>query len=402
MYSKRVNSMIIREKYLSEIRPFYDSDLIKIITGIRRCGKSIVLSQIRNEIAEKSRNIIYLDFEDRMVIDTIPGWKELLNHIEENRTDGLCYVFLDEIQALDEWAEAVRTLRLRNCSVFISSSNSKLLSSEFTDYLSGRFVSFRIYPFIYKELQEYAAQLHKEISADDYLIWGGFPKRIEFDGTDAQKRYLDDLEETIVVRDIIIRKKIKKTDEFRKLANYVLITNARTFSVSSITEYMNHNGSDISDKTVKKWMSYLEEAYVISHLSRYSSKAKRELNYYYKVYDADVAFNSLRVYNNRYDLSHNLENIIFNELIYMGYRLSVYINNGKEIDFLAEKNGKKYYIQAALSVAEDKAYTREFRAFEGISQLDQKIIITNDNIDYSTINVRHISFSRFITMTDLQ
>ena len=149
-------------------------------------------------------------------------------------------------------------------------------------------------------------------------------------------------------------------------------------------------------------MSYLEEAYLISHLSRYSTKAKRALDYYYKVYDADVAFNSLEVFDNRYDLSHNLENIIFNELTYMGYHLSVFITGkGREIDFIAEKDGKKYYIQAALSVAEEKAWQREMRAFEGLSQIDRKILITTDTIDYSTSNVTHISLDRFLSIASL-
>lgn len=393
--------MIIREKYLKEIRPFYDSDLIKIITGIRRCGKSIVLSQIKDELSTGTDNIIYLNFEDKETEQLLPSWKTLLDYVEENRKEGLCYVFLDEIQAVDEWAEAIKTLRLRNCSVFISGSNSKLLSSEFTDYLSGRYVSFRIHPFVYRELQEYAKQLNYELNTLDYLSWGGFPKRIEFSDKAAQRRYLEDLEETIVFRDIVIRKKINKPDEFKKLANYVFVINARTFSISSITEYMNNNGSPVSDKTVKKWMSYLEESFAINHLSLYSTKAKRELNYYYKVYNADVAFNSLRVFNNRYDLSHNLENIVFNELIYMGYHVSVYTNHGKEIDFLAEKDGKKYYVQVALSVVEDKAYNREMNAFEGLSQIDKKILITTDAIDYSTSNVSHIAFEHFLQIDSL-
>ena len=165
---------------------------------------------------------------------------------------------------------------------------------------------------------------------------------------------------------------------------------------------MRRNGSGVTDKTIKKWMSYLEEAYLISHLSRYSTKAKRALDYYYKVYDADVAFNSLEVFDNRYDLSHNLENIIFNELTYRGYHLSVFITGkGQEIDFIAEKNGKKYYIQAGLSVAEEKVWQKEMRAFEGLSQIDRKILITTDTIDYSTSNVTHISLDRFLSLASL-
>lgn len=144
--------MIKREKYIAPIRSFYDSDLIKIITGVRRCGKSEILKQIKSEIADKSDNIIYLNFEDRIVTEQIQEWKDIVTYIEDNRKNGYCYVFLDEVQEIDGWQNACKTLRLRDCSVFITGSNAKLLSKEFTKELSGRYVAFRIRPFIYKEI----------------------------------------------------------------------------------------------------------------------------------------------------------------------------------------------------------------------------------------------------------
>lgn len=203
--------MILRGKYLSEIRPFYDSDLIKIITGVRRCGKSIILEQINTEISKKSTNIIYLDFEDRAVTSNLTSWQDIVDYIDNNRdTNELCYVFLDEIQTIDNWSVACKTLRKHNCSLFITGSNSKLLSREFTKELSGRYVAFHIRPFVYRELYKYGKELNKEISLTDYLVWGGFPKRIEFDSLEAQKRYLNDLDETIVSNDIINRYKIRR------------------------------------------------------------------------------------------------------------------------------------------------------------------------------------------------
>ena len=156
--------MIKREKYMKPIREFYDGDLIKVITGIRRCGKSVILKQILEEIKERSDNIIFLDFEDTAVLNAIPDEMALLDYIESHRKESLCYVFLDEVQRVEGWAGACRTLRIRNCSVFISGSNSKLLSREFTKELSGRYVPFRIRPFVYKELSEYGKELGKEIS----------------------------------------------------------------------------------------------------------------------------------------------------------------------------------------------------------------------------------------------
>ena len=148
-------------------------------------------------------------------------------------------------------------------------------------------------------------------------------------------------------------------------------------------------------------MGYLEEAYIIDKISLYSNKVKRELIYYYKIYNEDVSFNSIRCLDNRYDLSHNLENIVYNELIYMGYQLYVYDNRGKEIDFLAVKDNKKYYIQVAYSILDDKAYEREFKAFEGFDNMAKRIIITNDDIDYSTSLVQHIKLKDFLLMDSL-
>lgn len=388
--------MIIREKYLNEIRSFYDSDLIKIITGVRRCGKSVVLEQIRDELSEKTDNIIYLDFDDRAVTRQIGRWEDIVDYVNKMRKENLCYVLLDEVQEIDGWHNACRSLRRENCSVFITGSNSKLLSKEFTKELSGRYVSFRIRPFVYCELEEYAKQLNKEIPVIDYLIWGGFPKRIEFNDEQSLRRYLNDLDETIVINDIIQRYKIKKSSEFRKTADFLLISNARQYSANSIATALKANGTDCATNTIQKWISYLKEAYVVDEISKYSKKAKRKLDQARKIYNADVALNSIRVNDGQYDLTHNLENIVYNELLFRGYSLSVYDNNGREVDFLAEKDNKKYYVQVAYSIIEKKAYDREFSAFNNLSQIDTKIIITNDEIDYSTSNVKHIKLKDFL------
>lgn len=393
--------MIYREHYIEEVRPFYDSDLIKIITGIRRSGKSVIMEQITDEIKQKSDNIISLNFEDKKIAANIKNADMLIDYIEKNRKDGKCYLFFDEIQELEGWQDACKTLRLYDYSIFITGSNSKLLSGEFTKELSGRFVSFRIRTFVYKEILEYAAQLGKEVSISDYLVWGGFPKRFEFDNQAAQERYLNDLDDTIVINDLISRYKIKKVSLFKSLVNFILRSNSRIISANSIHTYIKQEHDKCSINTLMKYIGYLEEAYIIESVKQYSTKTKKELKYYSKIYNADVALNSIRCMNNRYDLTHNLENIVYNELVYMGYEIYVYNNNGKEIDFLASKEGKQYYIQVAYSVAEDKAYTREFDAFKNIDNLSQKIIITNDDIDYSTSTVKHIKLKDFLVMTSL-
>lgn len=393
--------MIYREHYINPVREFYDSDLIKIITGIRRSGKSVILEQIRDEIKERTDNLIYLNFEDKRILTNISNSDELIEYIEKSRKKGKCYIFLDEIQMIENWQEACKTLRLYDNSIFITGSNSKLLSKEFTKELSGRYVSFKIRPFVYKEILEYTKELKKECSITDYLVWGGFPKRFEFDTEEARIRYLGDLDDTIVINDLINRYKIKKDKLFKSLVNYILRSNSRIISAKSIHNYIKDKNENCSINTIIKYLGYLEEAYIIESVKQYSTKTKSELAYYVKIYNTDVASNSIRCMDNRYDLTHNLENIVYNELIYMGYNIHVFNNNGKEIDFMAQKNNKKYFVQVAYSVAEEKTYNREFSAFANMDNLSQKILITNDDIDYSTSTVKHIKLKNFLLMESL-
>ena len=393
--------MVIREHYLKQIRPFYDSDLIKIITGIRRCGKSVILEQVQDEIKAAGKPCLFLDFDLKPTRNLIPDADALIDYVDKYINKEKLYVFLDEIQNVKEWNEACRTLRLKNCSVFISGSNSKLLSKEFTKELSGRYISFRVRPFVYKEILEYAEQNNKKYNISDYLVWGGFPAALALDDVAAKKRYLTDLNDTIVYNDLENRYKIRKKEEFERIVDYILISNARIFSAKSISDYMKGKNISVSVPTVIKYLGYLKEAYVIADVALYSPKAKSKLNYYYKLYDEDVSMNSIRVSGTRYDLTHNLENIVLNELLFMGYEVTVYDNKGREIDFRAEKNGKTYLIQVAYSVAEDKAYEREFSAFSNIDNSIKKIIITNDDIDYSTSTVYHYKLSDFLMLDEL-
>lgn len=397
--------MITREKYIAKIRPFYESDLIKIITGIRRCGKSVVLEQVKSELESQGKKIIYLNFEKRAVYDNLYNDKTLLDYIQQKINESpneKWYVFLDEIQTVENWNLACKSLRLENISLFITGSNSKLLSREFTKELSGRYVSFLIKPFVYKEIAEYAKELNKKITINNYLIYGGFPKRIEFNDEEAMIQYLNDLDQTIVINDIINRYKIRKDNIFKKVANFVLISNSRIFSGNSIFNYLKSQKIECSINTVMKFLDYLEEAYVIRKIPQYSTKAKKQLDFYTKMYNEDVAFNTIRQINNRFDITHNLENVVYNELIYMGYSLTVFNINGKEIDFLAAKNGKEYFVQVAYSIAENSTYEREFAPFNMTDNSRKKIIITNDEIDYSTSTVQHIKLEDFLFMEDLE
>ena len=389
--------MIKREHYIRQIRPFYESNLIKIITGIRRCGKSVIMDQIESELRQDGKKTLKLNFEDRAVSASINTVDALIDYVTQHLGKEKLYVFLDEVQTIEHWNIACRTLRLKNVSLFITGSNSKLLSKEFTKELSGRYVAFRVRPFVFAEIQEYAKELKQNYSIADYLVFGGFPQAIEFPTEEARLRYLNDLDDTIVINDILNRYKIRKDHLFRRLVNYVMISNARIFSANSVQKVLKGQGIDCSLNTIVKYLSYLEEAYVISPIRQYSPKAKRELKYYQKLYIEDVSFNSIRQTDDHWDITHNLENIVFNELLYRGFSLFVYKVDSQEIDFLAEKNNRQYLIQVAYSIAEESTYKREFALFNKLDQSREKIIITNDDFDFSTSVVRHIKLKEFLS-----
>ena len=395
--------MIIRNHYIDQMRPFFESDLIKVITGIRRCGKSVIMSQIADECRFAGKPVLFINFESIEYSISIPDAPSLVSYVKERLSESeKLYVFLDEVQLVKDWNIACRSLRLENLSLFITGSNSKLLSKEFTKELSGRYVSFGVRPFVYKEIVEYASQLGKNYPISDYLVYGGFPKVIELPDKESVIQYLNDLNQTIIINDIMNRYRIRKAELFKRLVNYVLISNSRIFSANSIRHYLTSEKLECSINTVMKYLSYLEEAYVIRRIPQYSTRAKRELSFFAKIYDEDVSFNTIRQHKGRFDLTHNLENVVFNELIYMGYEVSVFTKGNLEIDFLAVNKGKEYLIQVAYSIAEDSTYNREFALFNTIDQSRKKIIITNDDVDYSTSTVEHISLSRFLSMTSLE
>lgn len=388
--------MISREHYLQQIRPFYESNLVKIVTGIRRCGKSVIMDQIETELRQSGKKTLMLNFEDRSVSALITTVDELIDYISQYLGKEKLYVFLDEVQMIEQWNVACRTLRLKNVSLFITGSNSKLLSKEFTKELSGRYVAFRVRPFVFLEIQEYVKELQHDYSISDYLVFGGFPQAIEFPTKQARLRYLNDLDDTIVINDILNRYKIRKDNLFRRLVNYIMISNARIFSANSVQKFLKGQGFECSLNTILKYLSYLEEAYVISPIRQYSTKAKRELKYYQKLYVEDVSFNSIRQTDGHWDITHNLENIVYNELLYRGFNLFVFRERRQEVDFLAEKNNRQYLIQVAYSIAEESTYRREFALFNKLDQTREKIIITNDDFDFSTSTVRHINLKEFL------
>lgn len=214
--------------------------------------------------------------------------------------------------------------------------------------------------------------------------------------------YLSDLDRQIVRNDLINRHHIRKEVLFERLVNYILCSNGRIFSANSVLKFLKGQGLTASVNTIMKYLQYMEDAFIIRTIPQYETKARRELRFFSKVYDEDVAFNTIRQSEGRWDLTHNLENVVYNELTYMGYELSVFRCDSQEIDFYATKKGKKYLVQVAYSIADEDTYKREFALFGKLDQSICKIIITTDDVDYSTSTVKHIKFKDFLQIQDLE
>ncbi|MBE6549142.1 MAG: ATP-binding protein [Ruminococcaceae bacterium] len=365
--------MIKREHYIEKIRKFYDSEQIKIITGIKDSGKSVILNQIMAEISERSDNIIYLNFGDKRVSANIKTPDALLGYVEERVKRGKSYLFFDEMQVMSGWEAACAALQVLGYSLFVIGSDRDFMSESFEKALGGKYVSFRIRPFVYKEILEYADELGKNVTVDDYLELGGLPKRFEFDGKDAQLRYLDELDGAII-DGIIRRYKIRKEDLFLSLVDFVLQSNGKIFSEKAIYDRITAEHGSCSINTIMKYLDYLKEAYVIETAEQFSSRALRTLVFYTKIYNTDVAFNSIRRMDGQVDMGQNLENTVYNELIYRGYDVSVYDNGGKKIDILARKGGEEYFIQTVYG--DQKSEIGLSESFRGLVGEAKKIVIS--------------------------
>ena len=392
--------MIIREKYLSKIRPFYNYDLIKVITGIRRCGKSVILRQIINEIREfgiKDENIIYMNFEITDYAD-IKTWKELDKYIKDKiANDDKYYLFLDEVQYVKEWERVVNSYKTKygdKISIFVTGSNSDLLSSELATLLSGRYVSFKIRPFSFKEVCEfknYELDKYKlEEAFNNYVKWGGLPQRFNFNDEYEIRTYLEDVYNSIVVKDIINRFKVTDLELFNRIAEFIVTTPSQTFSAENLAKYFEVNDDrGVGKTTLYNYLEYMCKAHLIEKADRYDVRGKRILNGKYKYYLTDLGLGQILNVSKKEQMGAYLENIVYNELVYRGYDVKIgNIENG-EIDFIALKAGKKEYYQVCYYLADDKIIAREFDVYENIKDNYPKYVISMDKFDMSQNGIIH-------------
>ena len=389
--------MIIREIYLSKIRPFYNQDLIKVIMGIRRCGKSVLLLQIIDELKEKGieeKQIIYINFENEDY-NFIKNDIDLHNYIKEKIiNEEKYYLFFDEIQNIKNWEKAINSFKSsQNVSIFITGSNSDLLSGELATHLAGRYVSFKIYPLTFSEVCELKNISEKsdiEEAFDDYITWGGMPQRFMMTDEMQTKTYLSDLYDSIVVKDIITRFGIKDLDLFNRIVEYIVTTPSQNFSADSLSNYFaNKDNREVSKITLYNYLKYMSKAMLINKVDRYDIRGKRILNGKYKYYLTDLGLGQVKNIGKRQQLGAYLENIVYNELISRGYDVKIGNLEKAEIDFIATKFKEKIYIQVAYILADDNVIDREFGAYKGIEDNYPKYILTMDKHDFSQEGIIH-------------
>lgn len=401
-----MNNMIKREKYLKRIRPFYEQDLIKVITGIRRCGKSVILNQIMDELRQsgvKDEQIIYINFEFTDYID-INDAKKFNDFIEKKLINkNKYYVFFDEIQNVDRWEKVVNSLKAKyneNISIFITGSNSDLLSGELATHIAGRYVSFKIYPFTFDEVCELKDIKDKdkyelERTFDDYIIWGGMPQRFLMNDELQIKTYLSDVYNSIVVKDIIERFKIKDLDLFNKILTFIMTTPSQTFSADSLTKYLLNENIDVSKMTVYNYLEYMCRALLINKADRFDVRGKRILNGKYKYYLTDLGLGQIINNERKRQMGAYLENIVFNELISRGYDVKVGSLDSGEIDFIATKFEEKEYYQVTFHLSDD-IIEREFGVYKNIQDNYPKYVISCDTFDFSQNGIIHKNIIDFL------
>lgn len=387
--------MLKREVYLSRIRGFYDSDLVKILVGIRRCGKSVILNQIVDEIKEKGveeNHIIYINFE-LIEYEELQDYKKLNKYIKDNIKDNkMYYIFLDEIQRVDKFEMVVNSLRasLKNISIFITGSNSKLLSNELSTVLSGRYVLFNIYPLSYKEFTELTKKDAKsEETFWNFVKWGGLPNRTQFTDENNIKDYLHSVFDSIILRDVVERLGLKDIVLFNLLLQYVVNTTGREFSAENIIKYLKSKGKSISTETLYVYLDALCKALIIKKIYRYDIHRKAILKTLNKYYMTDLGIAQIK--NNNFEINKcfAIENVVYNELLERGY--DVYIGKTKkgEMDFIATKTDEKAYFQVAYSLENESVIEREFGAYNGIDDDVPKYVLSLDKKDLSRNGIIH-------------
>lgn len=395
--------MLIREKYLSEIRDFYDeTSLIKIIYGLRRSGKSVILTQIIQEIRERKieeEQIIYINFEslDYSFIKNAQDLNDYIKSLVKNKKK--YYVFLDEIQKVDEFEKGINSLRITNqFSIFITGSNSKMTFLELSTDLSGRYVSFRVLPLSFKEIVQMTntkEENYKKLLFDVFE-WGSLPQRFSFNNDRAKLNYISDVYDSILLKDVVERLNVKDIASFNKILQYVLETEGKEFSANNVLSYLGKEHHEIATDTLYNYLEALCSTFIMNKVYRYDIQGKSVLKTLNKYYASDLGVKKIKTNSKEINYSMALENVVFNDLLVKGYE--VYIGKTKkgEVDFVATKDKDFKYIQVCYELSSKETIEREFGAYSGIEDNYQKYVISFDKEDYSRDGIKHINIFDFL------
>lgn len=398
--------MIKRESYMARIRPFIDGDLIKVLTGIRRSGKSVMLELIKDELRARGvteEQLIAFNFEDMRNAQLCTAealHDELVRRAASIK--GKIYFFFDEIQEVERWERCVNSLRVEmDCDIYITGSNAKLLSGELATYLAGRYVEFIIYPFSFSE---FLALYHSvEPDADTrtcfnrYLTFGGMPylANLRFDET-ACRQYLRDLFNSVELKDIVKRNNVRDVDMLERIIAYVTANIGTTFSSTAISKYLKNEGRRVSPETVLNYLKACSDAFLFYQVRRQDLQGKKILTINEKYYVADHGIREAVVGGNMRDINLVLENIVFMEALRRGYSVTVGKVGEREIDFVCERHGEKCYIQVTYLLAAEETVQREFGVYEHVQDNFPKYVVSLDEFDMSRNGVRHYNIRDFL------
>lgn len=375
--------MLKRSNYLNQLIEVKDLNLIKVITGVRRCGKSTLLLQYKDYLLEndiKEFDILYMSFESAEWYE-IKNYKDLYNYIKSKYHNTKIYLLLDEVQNVEDWEKAVNSLLVDiNCDIYITGSNAYLLSSELTTLLAGRVYTINMYPFSFSEyIQINSNSQNKYQLFNDYLKFGGMPMLINMNDNERLKtNYLSDIKDVVLKKDIIARNKIKDVVFLDNLLRYMSTVIGTLINPSSISDFMKKNGSNIDNETVDKYLKMIENAYFIYRVPRYELKGKQLLKTQQKYYFVDNGFKNILSGFSAYDTGSSYENIVYMELLRRGYEVYVGKYNDLEIDFVAVSPNERIYYQVTRTLLSEDVENRETRSLLAINDNYKKVILTMD------------------------
>lgn len=393
--------LLIREKYLERIRPYYEIDTVKVIAGPRRAGKSVILAAIRDEIDTDAEHKIYINFED-MDYDFIKDASDLNRYVTQRIGEGRYYLFFDEIQHVKHFEKAVVSFKSKyDCSIFITGSNSELLSGELSTLLVGRTKEILIQPFTFSEAKEYlelSGEKSDEIF-DDYLRMGGYPQRFQQPSENAVREYLEDLFESILRKDLLKRNNERTVEKLRRVASFVLANSGSRFSAQNVVDYLNqlHRSEKyISLQTVYNYLDRMEKAFLIKSVKKFNIAGKEVMNSVAKYYALDNGMSFINTNSMDIRDTYFLETLVYQELISRGYEVYMGETYRSEVDFIAVKDGRKCFIQVAYLLANGKTIEREFGAFDPIKDNSPKFVLSMDRLDMSRDGITHLNIIDYL------